>query len=689
MVIEARGVRHTIGVTFDEKLGKPIITRRTKQIPHVPGTLVRLLWPDIADSLEPDETEEGTWAGEAIGGMRGACDFLAAYAVFNPHLSINGHGPAWEVDRPALDPKWPKWRPDEATSPFWYTAEQLGRLVAGEYRASPDAPKSIRPFIAQFRGLSGSFKQKAICTAAGIAPGETVADLFGKNNQVDPARITRLLAAMQAESKPLKPDHLGMIGRDHMKRGLCDLFDVSQWSVRYERATGTTDDGVPWVLEVAFGVSTKDDDQRNILAGVNWSPSLRQPFDDLNDVLAENFIESDDPVVVAVHLIHPDPTSTDRGKTRYILDSEIRERLVSLVAKAAAVWRKMKAKAQREERRLSREQLVEQREGKRSEKQFIIDSAYKVIPAAYADASGSRGLAHARQVMYSARPLIDAAGGRLWKKDKYFTQVLLPNFVAANPELTQDWDVIYDERGHFAEPHTKEMFGIGTLTVRKYTRGWTKSIDDSFEKAPVLSTAITTHGPANRFKFALFVEKQGFNPLIERARIAERFDIAIFSTKGMSTTAARQLVEDLSAMGVTILVLHDFDKSGLGILHTLRNDTRRFHFKTPPKVIDLGITDRRPRHGSGIRDREIRGEGQPSSHTSAIRRDRRRDRIPRSGAERGEAVGGPPSRTERHELGRLGRVRRATIDRRGCDQTDSGVGDPSSRVCPYCEDRAC
>ena len=60
----------------------------------------------------------------------------------------------------------------------------------------------------------------------------------------------------------------------------------------------------------------------------------------------------------------------------------------------------------------------------------------------------------------------------------------------------------------------------------------------------------------------LFVEKEGFKPLLRAARIAERFDCAPMSTKGMSVIAARELVEWLSAQGVRILVAHDFDRSG-------------------------------------------------------------------------------------------------------------------------------
>ena len=98
-----------------------------------------------------------------------------------------------------------------------------------------------------------------------------------------------------------------------------------------------------------------------------------------------------------------------------------------------------------------------------------------------------------------------------------------------------------------------------------------------------------TDGSRNRYRFVLFLEKEGFYPLLEAAQIAERHDIAIMSTKGMSVTAARKLVDEMSQQRVTVLVCHDFDKSGFSILHTLRTDTRRYTFQAQPKVVDLGL----------------------------------------------------------------------------------------------------
>jgi DNA topoisomerase VI subunit A len=73
------------------------------------------------------------------------------------------------------------------------------------------------------------------------------------------------------------------------------------------------------------------------------------------------------------------------------------------------------------------------------------------------------------------------------------------------------------------------------------------------------------HGPDGLFGAVLFVEKEGFMPLFEATRLADRYDIAIMSTKGLSVTAARRLVDQMCGRyKIPLLVLHDFDKSGFG-----------------------------------------------------------------------------------------------------------------------------
>jgi hypothetical protein len=193
--------------------------------------------------------------------------------------------------------------------------------------------------------------------------------------------------------------------------------------------------------------------------------------------------------------------------------------------------------------------------------------------------------------MYAVRPPVpELTGGKCWKDSQYFTQTLLPDFMRDHPELTADWDVVFDDRGHLSEPHTGHRIGLGTLAVRGYIREWEEdgpTADDSPEFA--LDHDYPTRGPGNRYEYVLCIEKEGFDPLIAAAQIAERYDLVLMSTKGMNVTAARQLVEALSEQGVTIFVVRDFDKYGFSIAHKLQSDTRRYHFTTPPNVVDLGL----------------------------------------------------------------------------------------------------
>ena len=83
-------------------------------------------------------------------------------------------------------------------------------------------------------------------------------------------------------------------------------------------------------------------------------------------------------------------------------------------------------------------------------------------------------------------------------------------------------------------------------------------------------------------------------PLFEAVKLAERYDLAIMSTKGMSVTASRQLVEELCARhDIPLLLLHDFDKSRL-------LDRRNARSVTPAAIPSSG-TSRSTTSGCGWR----------------------------------------------------------------------------------------
>jgi hypothetical protein len=258
--------------------------------------------------------------------------------------------------------------------------------------------------------------------------------------------------------------------------------------------------------------------------------------------------------------------------------------IIDAVKAVTKKWARQRRAEEREAARASRRRdaLV------RTRRVTVKDAAWEVIPAAYLKASSGGTLpAQARQVMYAARGPIQERAERMLD-DQYFIQTVLTEYLDAHVEETRTWDVVFDARGHFHEPHTNLIVPLGTIDVRQYLADVAKH--QVGELRPAVPEAFPTCGPRHRFSAVLFVEKEGFLPLFRRVQLAERFDLAIMSTKGLSVTASRALVDHLcGAHDIPLLILRDFDKSGFSIAATLQRDTPRYKFINRIKVIDLGL----------------------------------------------------------------------------------------------------
>jgi hypothetical protein len=72
--------------------------------------------------------------------------------------------------------------------------------------------------------------------------------------------------------------------------------------------------------------------------------------------------------------------------------------------------------------------------------------------------------------------------------------------------------------------------------------------------------------------------------------LANRYDLMIISTKGVSVTAARLLIDQVCGDNkLPLFTLHDFDLAGFMIAGTLQRDTRRYQFSNTIKPVDLGL----------------------------------------------------------------------------------------------------
>jgi hypothetical protein len=134
----------------------------------------------------------------------------------------------------------------------------------------------VREFISAFRGLSGTAKQSQVLDATGLARAP-LSSLIA-DNAVDAARCGSLLEAMRAQSRPVKAAALGIIGRDHFEARFRNA-GAEMETFDYRRITDHDDEGIPFLVEVAFGwLGEEATDWRRLITGVNWSPGIINPF---------------------------------------------------------------------------------------------------------------------------------------------------------------------------------------------------------------------------------------------------------------------------------------------------------------------------------------------------------------------------------------------------------------------------
>ena len=317
-IIETRGIKHQIEFRVDHVNNQPKIIHTTAESPVKVGTKLTINWPPKDDLLEYAEDRFKR--------------LIEAYVWFNPHLSLRG---AWFgrefINVKATNPNWEKWRPRNPTSPHWYDESRLQRYLAAHVARDRDLGqhRTVRQFIAEFRGLSGTAVQRKVLEEVGCSH-QSLAQFFGVD-RANRKGIAKLLAAMRRYSKPVAPKHLGVIGVEHLKQRFL-AADGNIETFKYQCRKGTTPDGIPYVIEFAFGMHQSGLSQhgvgvsRKIVTGANWSAAINNPFrafgstgEGLENTLAKVRANASQPVICALHLASAYIQYADRGKSSIIL----------------------------------------------------------------------------------------------------------------------------------------------------------------------------------------------------------------------------------------------------------------------------------------------------------------------------------------------------------------------------------
>jgi DNA topoisomerase 6 subunit A-like protein/histidine kinase/DNA gyrase B/HSP90-like ATPase len=566
VLIEAQGVRHRI-LAWIDPAGELRLQYDEEVIPATPGTRITLPVPADGQDFDPP-----CWA--------------RAFALFNPHASVkirmsrSGSQHAHSrLDHPgdvyqatiAFPGGWRKCLPSDPTSAWWYDVADLKRLVFAHIAEARRGGQDLllRDFVKQFRNLSANAKAKAVCAA--LPSIKRLTDF-----EADEEAVDRLLEVMRCEAKAPSPEILGAMGEAHVRACFETWYGVKRWW--YRKVAGDVH-GIPFIVEAAVAETARPG---WLWTGVNFSPTFEDPLaatlllaPKVSAYGLRNFLKSahvvpiPDPwdetptqTAVAVHVVCPVFEFLDRGKTRLKLPPAMAEQI------ATALWHVVKDLYQAEERRRKdaarADRMTREREraqgSKRSWSQK--DAVFQVLPEALARATGHGVFAvSSRTLYYQVRPLIQPLTDKELEYD-YFSQDLLTQYRNIYGPIT---GLYYDPRGVLYEPHTGHTLQLGTREVEAY------------------------QFPAWLYDKILYVEKKGLWPILQAARLADRYDMAVIGAEGYATEATRILFAQAEkGRNYQLFVLHDADPYGYNIARTLREETDRmpgYHVD----VIDLGL----------------------------------------------------------------------------------------------------
>ena len=557
--IHSLNTRYDIAVSVDKIAQKILIESTHSESDFIKtGTFIKIHDFDLA-SLEPyywNRKEREFIKSDYV-------NLIISFASCNNHatfeLLFDGDCHKFDATVSNVD----GWTTNDPLVSHWYNEKVFRDLIASFYKSNNNI--SVNDFIKLFKDLKGSKKQKEVCQFASIDSRDGLRAAVHEK-EIIKDWSARLLSAMKSLSKPVQPVRLGKMDKDHLKYILCG-GEVEYFKHKY--FNGFTSARLPYAFDIVFWVQEGISYDGPIICA-NRSVLIKGTIKSFSRYIQGCLVNAGNPVGIYIHMTTPDIKFLDKGKSQIELDSVVLFALIEKLELITKEWVKQKKRTRRDEQAVfNKEKVIEQ---SKKTKFMAQNAAIKLgAEAAYMAASDNNVLpADNRQVYYKGRDQVL----KLTDKDS-ITQVyysdMLREFQRENPELTQDWKILYNPRGNFVEPHDGETVPIGTAAVEDYL----PSINET----------------TKNFKFGavLLIEKEGFDKLFKMFGLQEKWDIGIMSIKGMPTEAARVLVEAFFKNGIKTMVFHDFDLAGLNILKTCYTDTKNYQFTEDVVVHDIGL----------------------------------------------------------------------------------------------------
>jgi hypothetical protein len=412
---------------------------------------------------------------------------------------------------------------------MWYDTTQFHEVL------SASGSRPVRELIAHLDGCTGA-KAGEIVAAAKL--GRAVC------KDITSEQARRLLMAAREHARQVKPERLGIVGPMFDSTYVC-AHAIAQFGSAAPFAE------VPFVVEAWVDEQPGDDEDEEgteLIVCVNRTPVTG----DIN--AARDGRDIDASGCGLRHTIAQGPKAKQFSirinlTTPYVpitSDGKAPDLKPFLKVIAAAVGKGIK-KAHRPSAG-----------GKLSQKDIVLDHLEEAIAGVSGDGEFRF---NERQLFYALRPIVMGKTGDELQINNF--KKIITDYEGEFGEIP----LMYREpRGTIYHPHRNETIALGTLMVEDYER------------------------PAWTFNKLVYIEKEGFSEALKAVRWGEQHDCALMSSKGFTTRAARDLVDQLAEHDepITIFCVHDADAAGSMIYQTFQEETKARGARKI-EIVNLGL----------------------------------------------------------------------------------------------------
>lgn len=386
------------------------------------------------------------------------------------------------------------------TSPLWYSSDAFYEVV-NAYNGP------ISELLEHFTLTKNQIQ--AIISKHGDSTGSAVT--FEESEQ--------LLTSLREYSKPINHKKLGRIGGYN---GLKSFYSYITGTHKNEPGRGGIAAEIPFIVEV-WGDLAPDKESVSIATMVNKTcingTMKTQYIDNKRQALfgcglSHGFASP--PVQIVINIVTPYMPITSDGKEPNFLP--MLDQIVSAIGKMG----RQAKRAKKENSLIS----------KCTQREAIEATLFEAVNKA--SGNGQYKFSQ-RQLYYAVRPgVIHLTSQEI--DYNYFCSVI-SQYESTYGEIE---GMYRDPRGTLYHPHLRQEMPVGTISVNEYNR------------------------PRWTFNKILYLEKEGFFPLLRDVMFPERFDCALLSSKGFASRAVKDLFDMLGETDEEILFfcLHDADAAG-------------------------------------------------------------------------------------------------------------------------------